>query len=208
MLFLTLFLFRIFFCWFSQTAAGTASHSRGSFPWHSEANKEEEGGGTFSLFINLSLLGAERRRRRGWRYREAKKEEEEEEELTSTFSLFLPRQPFFPSSFLLSLLSSPSFPREEILSSSSPFIRGMLDNKVRDSPIAPKMAKNRTLTFATKLGFLQTPVSWWMLDRTRRNGERERSRLDWMSEIGAPSSSPPKNVLPKGEEWDFGGVGS
>ncbi len=78
MFFLTLFLFRIFFCRFSQTAAGTASHSMGKFSVIQRSKqRRRRGGGTFSLFINLSLLGAERRRRRGWRYREAKKEEEE-----------------------------------------------------------------------------------------------------------------------------------
>ncbi len=77
MLFLTLFLFRIF-------SADSAKQRREQhriagevFGDTARQAKKKKGRGTFSLFINLSLLGAERRRRRGWRYREAKKEEEE-----------------------------------------------------------------------------------------------------------------------------------
>ena len=126
MLFLTLFLFRIF-------SADSAKQRREQhriagevFGDTARQAKKKKGRGTFSLFINLSLLGAERRRRRGWRYREAKRGGRGGG--GADFHIFpLSAAPaVFSSSspFLLSLLSSPSFPREEILSSSFPLSGG------------------------------------------------------------------------------------
>ena len=118
-LFLTLFLFRIFSA--DSAKQRREQHSaKEVFRDTAKQAKKKRGRGTFSLFINLSLLGAERRGRRGWRYREAKRGGGGGGADFHFFPLSAAPAVFSSSSpFLLSLLSSP-FPPLSLEKKSSP----------------------------------------------------------------------------------------